>query len=240
MRARGLLLAMGCLLAAGLATAQEAHLSAPRIESHNKTALQRGARLFHNYCLSCHSAHFARYQRMGEDLGIPTEQLKANLMFTTTKPGDTMQVAMRAKDAEGWFGKPPPDLSLSARYRGQAWLYNYLKGFYQDDKRPFGVNNAVFPDVAMPHVLVNLEGLKRRVAANGKGHQEHYEQVSPGLLDEAGYDRAVRDIVAYMSYLAEPVSLKRPLLGVLVLIFLGALLILAILLKREVWKDVQH
>ncbi len=235
----GWMLMMGCLLGSGLATAQEAHLSAPRIDTHNKTVLQRGARLFHNYCLSCHSAHFARYQRMGEDLGIPTEQLKANLMFTTNKPGDTMQVALRPQDAAAWFGKPPPDLTLTARYRGKAWLYNYLKGFYQDDKRPFGVNNAVFPDVAMPHVLVNLEGLKRRVPADGKG-QERYEQISPGLLDAAAYDRAVRDLVAYMSYLAEPAGLKRPRLGVWVLIFLGAMLILAILLKKEVWKDVPH
>jgi ubiquinol-cytochrome c reductase cytochrome c1 subunit len=237
MRPRFWFVAVGFLLNVGLAAAQEAHLSAPRIETHNKTVLQRGARLFHNYCLTCHSAHFVRYQRMGEDLGIPAEKLKENLMFTTSKPGDTMQVAMRAENAKAWFGKPPPDLSLTARYRGQAWLYNYLKGFYEDDKRPFGVNNVVFPDVAMPHVLVNLEGLKRRVTADGK---EHFEKVSTGLLDEAGYDRAVRDIVAYMSYLAEPAGMKRPLIGVFVLIFLGALLVLAILLKREVWKDVQH
>lgn len=237
----GWFLMVGCLLSSGLATAQEAHLSAPRIDTHNKITLQRGARLFHNYCLTCHSAHFARYQRMAEDLGIPTAQLKANLMFTTNKPGDTMQVAMRPQDATAWFGKPPPDLTLTARYRGKAWLYNYLKGFYQDDKRPFGVNNAVFPDVAMPHVLVNLEGLKRRVPAKGDGTaQEHYEQVSPGLLDAAAYDRAVRDLVAYMSYLAEPIGLERPRLGVWVLLFLAIMLVLAVLLKQEVWKDVPH
>ena len=138
----------------------------------NKTSLQRGARLFVNYCLSCHSAQYMRYNRMAEDLELDEDAVKENLMFAADKVGETMTVAINPQDAESWFGVAPPDLSVIARARGEDWLYSFLNGYYRDDGRPSGVNNLYFPDTAMPHVLWELQGLADKIAGDeiGRAH----------------------------------------------------------------------
>jgi ubiquinol-cytochrome c reductase cytochrome c1 subunit len=235
-----LLLIHGAALAKGDgATMQyEADLS-------NRESLQRGAQLFVNYCLSCHSAAYMRYNRLGRDLDIPENLLKANLMFGTDKTGETMTVAMNPQDAEQWFGVPPPDLSVTARARGASWLYNYFMSFYLDPARPAGVNNLVFKDVAMPHVLWELQGWQQPIiteetAADGTVMHvvSDLELVSPGRLDEAGYQRAVGDLVNFLVYLGEPIQLKRHRIGAWVIAYLLVLLVVVYLLKREFWKDV--
>ncbi|MBT8421279.1 MAG: cytochrome c1, partial [Gammaproteobacteria bacterium] len=135
----------------------------PDVDLKDKASLQRGAKLFTDYCLSCHSASFMRYNRMAADIGLTDEQVKKDMMFATDKVGDVMKVAMSADDAEAWFGVQPPDLSVVSRSRGLDWLYSYLLGFYEDPNpsRPFGVNNIVFPEVGMPHVLSGLQGVQK-------------------------------------------------------------------------------
>lgn len=211
----------------------------------NKTSLQRGARLFVNYCLSCHSAQYMRYGRMAEDLGLDEQVVKDNLMFTTDKIGDTMKVAMRPADAEKWFGVAPPDLSVIARARGADWLYSFLNGFYLDDARPTGVNNLYFADTAMPHVLSELQGFQRKVAhgegEEGAGHGAHgapLEQAIPGKLSEKDYRQATRDLVAFLVYMGEPAKLVRYRVGFWVIAFLFVLFVATYLMKREYWKDV--
>lgn len=208
-------------------------------------SLQRGARLFHNYCLSCHSVQYMRYQRVGKDLKIPDDLLKQGLMFASDKPGETMTVALRSDDGNAWFGKAPPDLTLTARQRGEAWVYNYLKSFYLDPSRPTGSNNLVLQNASMPHVLWPLQGWQRAVFedtkdANGESHKvfKKFELVQQGAMSPEEYDRAVKDITNYMGYLAEPVRLDRQRVGLKVLIFLAFLGVLAYLLKQEYWKDV--
>ena len=56
------------------------------------------------------------------------------------------------------FGVAPPDLTNVARVRGADWLYTYMRTFYEDPSRPYGVNNKVFDSVGMPNVLVGLQG----------------------------------------------------------------------------------
>ena len=216
-----------------------------KVDLHDKASLQRGAQLFVNYCVSCHSAQYMRYNRVAADLGIPEDVMKANLMFTTDKIGETMTVAMRPDDAQVWFGVAPPDLSVVARSRGADWLYSYLNGFYVDHTRASGVNNLYFPGAAMPHVLWELQGLKRAVfttetSADGASHQvfERFETDRPGLLNDTEYRRATRDLVNFMVYVGEPAKLVRYALGVKVLCFLFIFFIAAYLLKREYWKDV--
>ncbi|MBI2993979.1 MAG: cytochrome c1 [Gammaproteobacteria bacterium] len=210
----------------------------------NRQSLLRGARTFVNYCLSCHSAAFMRYNRLGLDLDIPGEVLKANLMFGTDKPGETMTVAMNPSDAERWFGVAPPDLSVTARARGADWLYTYFMTFYRDPARPTGVNNLAFNDVAMPHVLWELQGWQRPVyREEGGGAQavrviDHLELESPGLLNEEQYEATVRDLVNFLVYLGEPIKLKRYTIGVWVILYLLILLGIVYLLKREYWSDV--
>jgi ubiquinol-cytochrome c reductase cytochrome c1 subunit len=208
----------------------------------SKANLQRGARTFVNYCLSCHSASYMRYNRLAEDLGLDEDLVKDNLMFTTDKIGDPMKVAMSPADAEQWFGVPPPDLSVIARARGADWIYSFLLGFYEDPRRPTGVNNLYFPDTAMPHVLASLQGVQR-LAGEGEeaghdGHGPQLELAAPGTLSPEEYAEVVRDLVSFLVYVGEPAKLIRYKLGFWVIAFLFVLLGATYLMKREYWKDV--
>jgi ubiquinol-cytochrome c reductase cytochrome c1 subunit len=209
---------------------------------HNKESLQRGARLFVNYCLSCHSAAYQRYNRMAEDIGLTNAQVTSNLMFAAEKVGETMTVAMTTDDAKIYFGTKVPDLSVIARARGADWLYTYLRTFHTDDSRPFGVNNTTFKDVGMPHVLWELEGLKKLVNADEMqkhpGTAPKFEVISEGQMSAAEYDNAMRDLTAFMVYMGEPAKLVRYELGIYVLLFLVLLFLVAYPMKKEFWKDI--
>jgi ubiquinol-cytochrome c reductase cytochrome c1 subunit len=228
---------------AGAAGVKVALDKAP-INPLDQNSLRNGAQLFIQYCLSCHSAQHQRWSRMGKDLGIAETELQG-MLVGTDKVGDPMRVALRTDDAKVWFGTKIPDLTLVARVRGTDWLYTYLRGFYQDEKRPFGVNNRVFADVGMPHVLAGLEGVKRPVykdetGKDGKLHKvvSGYEYVVRGSLTGEQYDAAVRDLVNFMAYIAEPAKPARQRWGVWVIAFLVLFTGLAYLLKKEYWKDV--
>ncbi len=228
--------------ALGLASGGHVHLEHANIDPHDKASLQRGAKFFVNYCLSCHSAKYQRYNRMAQDLGLTDQQVKENLMFTAEKIGDTMEIAMSPADANKFFGTTPPDLSLIARARGVDWLYTYLRSFYLDDSRPTGVNNVVFKDVGMPHVMWQLQGWQKAVFKEdehgGDPIFERFELVKPGSLTPEQFDGVVRDLVNFLDYVGEPYKLERQRLGVKVLLFLFVFFILAYLLKKEYWKDV--
>lgn len=217
------------------------HLDAVDIDMNDTASLQRGAGLFVNYCLSCHSAAFMRYNRMAKDLQIPEDVVKDNMMFTADRIGGLMKTTMPDADAKKWFGKAPPDLSLIARSRGPEWLYTYMRSFYLDDSSPSGWNNVLFEKVAMPHVLYNLQGARKAVFKkndHGKEVFDHYEMVKPGSMNEEEFDSSVRDLTNFMVYLAEPAKMVRYKLGVYVLIFLAIFFVFAYLLKKEYWKDV--
>lgn len=228
-----------------LASGGEAHLEDANIDLSDQASLQRGAKYFVNYCLSCHSAQYQRYNRMARDLGLTEQEVSDNLMFTTDKIGDTMKIAMSPDQSALWFGNPPPDLSVITRARGVDWVYTYLKSFYVDDSRPFGVNNTVFPDVGMPHVLWELQGIQRaehKVAKDSAGNDvevfDRFEQVTPGSLSPEEYDTMVRDLTGFLSYIGEPIQMERKRLGMWVLLFIAVFFVLAYLLKKEYWKDV--
>ena len=221
------------------------------IDWDDKASMQRGARTFVNYCMGCHSAKYSRYNRVGLDLEISDDLMLDNLIFTTgingekTKVGELMKIAMTPVYGEQAFGVAPPDLSLVARSRGVNWLYNYLRGFYIDESRPLGMNNGVFDKVAMPHALVELQGLqkvKTIMQADGQGGEHEvivgFELVKPGTQSKSEYDQTVHDLVAFLDYLGEPYKQTRKNVGTGVIIFLFILLILTYFLKKEYWKDV--
>ncbi|MGH8643866.1 MAG: cytochrome c1 [Gammaproteobacteria bacterium] len=215
------------------------------IDPKDVLSLQRGAGLFVNYCLSCHSAAYMRFSRAARDLQIPEDVAKSNLLFVTDKINNTMQAAMRAQDAEKWFGVAPPDLSVIARAKGVDWLYTFLNAFYLDPSRPNGVNNRLFEDTAMPHVLWELQGWQTPVYRTSKDHEgkeekilDHLQVTIPGKLDESAYQAGVRDLVNFLAYVAEPARMVRERLGASVLLFLGVFSLLCYALKREYWKDV--
>ena len=205
------LLAILLLVSPALVLANEGgeHLDKAQIDPTNQESLQRGARTFVNYCMGCHSAKYERYNRMARDLGMSEDDVIDNLMFTDAKIGDTMKIAMQAKDAKKYFGAAPPDLTLIARRRGADWLYTYLRTFYLDSSRPFGVNNKVFDKVGMPDVLWELQGWQKPVYetetdVNGNEHQKlvDLELVKQGAQSPAEYDRTVRDLVNFLTYIA--------------------------------------
>jgi len=221
------------------------HLDEANIDLTDKASLQRGAKLFTNYCLNCHSASFMRYNRMGKDLGISDKLVADNLIFSDDKVGDLMKVAMTTEDGGAWFGTPPPDLSVIARAKGAGdvganWLYTYFRSFYVDEKRPFGMNNTVFKDVGMPHVLWELQGMQKLLNAEevSKGAAPEFALVSTGSMTADEYDTAARDLTNFLVYVGEPSKLKRLALGPWVLAFLFFFFIVAYAMKKEYWKDI--
>ena len=213
-------------------------------------SLQNGAKLFVNYCLNCHSAAFMRFNRL-KDIGLTDQQIKDNLLFTTDKVGETMKVAMDPKQAKDWFGGTPPDLTLIARSRsgaggsGADYLYTYLRTYYRDETKSTGWNNVAYPNVAMPHVLWELQGERKPVFEEFVEHGQKvsvlksWQQVTPGLMTPLQYDQAIGDLVGYLQWMAEPAQNMRVRIGVWVLIFLLFLTFAAWRLNAAYWKEIK-
>jgi len=242
-------------LAAG-AAGSKGHLDEMDVDLKNQPSLQRGMQTFVNYCLGCHSAEYQRYERAAVDLGMNPEIVAENMIFNDQKVGEQMTIAMTKADAGKWFGNPPPDLTLEARLRGGDWLYTYLRSFYADDSRPWGVNNAVFKDVGMPNVLGPLQGV---VTASCSWNDMHANGMRGGDIDPLTntplnncsnvvkgsgelspeeFDKVVYDLVNFMVYMGEPSKLDSQRIGTYVLIFLFLFFFLAYALKKEFWRDI--
>ena len=228
------------------------------VDASDKASLQRGAQIYMNYCLGCHSLKYARYKKVSEDLEIPLEMFKENLIFGDQKIGDLIQVGMDPKEAKEWFGNTPPDLTLEAGLRGADWVYTYLKSFYLDESRPLGVNNKVYENVGMPHVLAGLQGTPRSIckqmpffAENGgfkqdplTGEQLTKEQcgfleVDPGSgqLSPEEFDIAMLDLTNFLAYMTDPMKIERETIGTYTLLYLFIFTMLSYLLYREFKKD---
>ncbi len=248
-------LIVALVLVPAFALASEGDFKLDHAPDHSKdmAALQNGAKLFVNYCLNCHSAAAMRYNRLKE-IGLTEDQIKNNLLFTGDKVGDLMKTTLTAKDAKEWFGVIPPDLSVIARAKSSAagtgpdWLYTYLRTYYKDDTRPTGWNNMVFPNVGMPHVLWELQGVRVPKFVEAKDphdeakmiHKfEGFEQVKAGELSTIEYDAAVADLVSYLAWMGEPAQDQRKRLGVWVVMFLALLSFLAWRLNASYWKEVK-
>jgi len=246
------------VLLPAFALANEVVLDQAPQRTNDLASLQNGAKLFVNYCLNCHAASAMRYNRL-RDLGLSEDQIKANLLFTADKVGGMMTIAMNPKDAKAWFGATPPDLSVIARAKasesgsGPDWLYTYMRSFYKDDSRPTGWNNLVYPNVAMPHVLWELQGTQKAVyveaeknaegkkSAESKGEPEfdHFELIKPGKLTKQQYDSEVADLVAYLEWMSEPTQNLRHRLGGWVLMFLSLFAVLCWRLNASYWKEIK-
>lgn len=226
----------------------------PTAKVTDMAALQHGAKLFVNYCLNCHSAAFMRYNRL-RDIGLTEDQIKANLLFTTDKVGETMKISLDPKQAKEWFGGTPPDLTVIARSRaafgkgsGADYLYTYLRTYYRDDTKATGWNNLAFPSVGMPNVLWELQGQRTAKYVEDKDPHDHskavhrfagFEQVTPGTLTPHEFDESVADLVAFLQWMGEPEQNTRVRLGVWVLIFLGILTVITWRLNAAFWRDVK-
>ncbi|OUR70731.1 cytochrome c1 [Methylophaga sp. 41_12_T18] len=223
------------LFVAGQAVAASGgiHLDKVEVDLSDQASLQRGAKTFVNYCLSCHEAAYMRYNRMAKDIGLTDKQVMDSLMFASDKVGDTMTVAMRAEDAKRWFGVTPPDLSVIARAKGTDWLYTYLRTFYLDSAKAMGTNNSVFKDVGMPHVLWQQQGYLTN------DHSEHgLTKTSEGELSTHEYNVMIKDLVNFLAYIGEPSKIQRLALAKWVLLYLVLFFLVAYPMKKAFWRDI--
>ena len=239
----------GFLAGPAFAAGGGAELEKADIDPGQIPSLQRGARNFMNYCSGCHSAQYVRFNTIGKHLELTDEQLVDNLMFNADKTFETIRAAMPAADAERWYGTAPPDLSLMARSKGADYIYTFLKSFYIQEESPTGVDNIVMPATSMPHVLWELQGYQRAIFsehteedADGNTttirHFEGFEPVSAGTLDAEDYEIFVRDTVNFLAYIAEPIRADRRKIGTWVIMYLIVFFIIALMLKKQIWKDV--
>jgi ubiquinol-cytochrome c reductase cytochrome c1 subunit len=241
---RAALFAGGLLLSLSAVAAGGGNLRQSGTDIGDIASLQRGAKLYMNYCSGCHSLKYLRYSRMAEDLGLSEEEVMDNLNFTGAKVGEQIEVAMTEEHAKAWFGKMPPDLSVISRVRGSDWIFTYLTSFYQDESRPLGWNNTLFANASMPNPLWEMQGLQRPVygkkdPAGGDTPVERLEIAQPGSQNKVEFDRTVRDITTFLEYAGEPAALKRQSHGVWVILFQAFFTFLAFLLKKEYWRDVK-
>ena len=248
LRRIGQLIVIGSCLAAtsSYAAGGSVDMEPAKIDRGNIASLQRGARNYMNYCSGCHSAQYVRFTTIGKHLELSEEQLVDNLMFNAEKTFETIRTSMQSADATRWYGNAPPDLSLIARSKGVDYLYNFLRGFYVEEGSPTGVNNVYLAGASMPHVLWDLQGFQK---ANFSTHEnedgsvtttfEGFETLSPGSMDKESFDGFVRDTVNFLAYIAEPVRSDRRTLGIWVIMFLLFFLVLATMLKKQIWKDVK-
>ena len=245
----GLMLAIGMGGSAMAAGAGFPLDKAPQ-RTNDMAALQNGAKLFVNYCLSCHSASFMRYNRL-RDIGLTDKQIAENLAFATDKIGDTMKASIDPKDAKAWFGANPPDLTLVARSRsghagtGADYIYTLLRSYHRDDTKPTGWNNLVFPNIGMPNPLWQLQGERKAVMAKVESHGHEsvmfksWEQIKPGTMSPTEFDQNVGDLVAYLQWMAEPAANSRVRIGVWVLLFLALFTVVAWRMNAAFWKDIK-
>lgn len=245
----GFMLALG-LSGAAMAAGGSIPLDKAPQRTNDMAALQNGAKLFVNYCLSCHSAAFMRYNRL-RDIGLNDKQIAENLTFATDKIGDTMKAAIDPRQAKAWFGANPPDLTLIARSRsshagtGADYVYTLLRTYYRDETKPTGWNNLAFPNIGMPNPLWELQGERRPVYEKVMSHGHEVERVKAwtpvkaGTLSDAEYDNNVGDLVAYLQWMAEPAQNSRVRIGVWVMLFLAAFTVVAWRLNATFWKDIK-
>jgi ubiquinol-cytochrome c reductase cytochrome c1 subunit len=231
--------------ALGWAAGAKTPLDRAPINIHDRLSLQRGAQLFVNHCLNCHSAASMRYGRL-TDLGLTEAQIRDNLLFTADKVGEAMVAPMDPAVAKAAFGVVPPDLSLAGRSRGADWLYTYMRSFYRDPAAKSGWNNAVFPNVAMPHVLWENQGEQHLQVTermdSRTGDVKRTQRLvldRPGKVSRAEYDHQVADLVNFLAYMGEPTQASRKMWGILALFLLAGFFVLSMMLKSEYWKDVK-
>ncbi|MCB1649028.1 MAG: cytochrome c1 [Pseudomonadales bacterium] len=230
----GLLAALVILPLKAVGAESNVELDHVEVNIEDQASLQNGFKYYMNYCVACHSLGYARYERTANDLGIPTDLVLDNLIFDDHQIGDLMDNAMSTENAKNWFGATPPDLTLIGRVRSPEWLYTYLRSFYADESRPYGVNNKVFPNVGMPNVMHELQG---DIVCAGE-HCELEHEAGTGSMTPEQFDKTVADVVNFLYYVAEPIRATREYIGFFVLGFLAILFVFVTLLNREYWKGI--
>ncbi|MEM7433246.1 MAG: cytochrome c1 [Pseudomonadota bacterium] len=241
------------IASAAIAAGGDKYVEEAEIDPGNINSLQRGAANFMNYCSGCHSAKYVRFNTIGDHLELSEAMLVDNLMFNAEKTFEPIRSSMDSDDSSRWFGASPPDLSLIARSKGADYIYTFLKTYYVDPSSPTGVNNVAKGLNAMPHVLWELQGFQKAVYETQITEKEDdegnieivetevfvgFEQVTAGSMDAEDFEDFVRDTVNFLAFIGEPNRADRRRIGTWVIIYLLVFLIIASMLKKQIWKDV--
>ena len=166
-------------------------------------------------------------------------------------------VGAMSEESVNWFGVAPPDLTLVSRYKGDDWIYSYLRAYYEDSSKQYGVNNLVYPGTAMPNVLLSLQGNQRLVcrdvpalARNGGEKRDEFGNTiyqekcgflevedNTGKLSKEEFDNLIYDLTNFLVYVGEPIKATRERIGWYVVFYFLIFTALASLLYREYHKD---
>lgn len=183
----------------------------------DQDSLQRGAALFTEYCMACHSVKYMRYNRIAADLGWSNDKVVEVMSQGQALPVAHVMTRMPEGVDVEVFGTQVPDLSLMARVKGTDYIYSFLRG-YEYDPETETWDNRLLKGTAMPHVLADM--------------QRH---ASPDA-----FAQAARDISNFLEYTGEPAKLQRLDLGWKVMLFLLLMIGVTYLLKKEYWRDIKH
>ncbi len=231
---------LSCAGAAQGASGPGMELMEPNVSRHDQESVRKGAEYFAQYCSGCHSLEYLRYQRVAEDVGKDMAWAEEELMHGDKKPHDPIVSAMDAEDGEAWFNVAPPDLTLTAREKGEAWIYTYLNTYYKDESADVGFNNLVQPNTSMPHALASLQGTPQPVRNDDdEVVGTEVPEGERGALSEAEYEALTADLTAFLSYASQPIAAKRERIGIWVLLFLVVFTTVFYLLYKEYFRGVK-
>lgn len=215
----------------------------------DRQQLQRGYQVYKEVCAVCHGMHLVSFRNLSQPGGpeftdaqmkaiaasfkVPTLNENGEVVERTGIPADRFpspypnEAAARAANNNAY----PPDLSviIKARHGAGDYVYALLMG-YTDAPADFSLlpglsYNPYFPghQIAMPSPLVS-DG------------QVTWPEGNP----PATKAQMAKDVVAFMTWAAEPKLEERKTLGVQVIIFLLALAVLLYFAYKRLWRNVDH
>jgi len=211
----------------------------------DRAQLQRGYQVYKQVCANCHSMNRVAFRNL-TDIGFSEAEVKALAKQADIASIDekTGEPTTRKGVPSDYFPSPypndiaaraaqnnalPPDMSLivKARHDGANYVYSLLTGY---GPAPKGVDlspglyyNPYFHSLSIAMAPPLVEG------------SVEYAEGQP----KPTVDQMSRDVVAFLSWAAEPEMEERKSTGFAVILFLLIMTGLAYVAYRKVWADVK-
>jgi ubiquinol-cytochrome c reductase cytochrome b/c1 subunit len=221
----------------------------------DRAQLQRGFKVYHDVCHTCHSMNLLSFRNLAEPGGpgfTPAQVAVIAAQYKykdTNEQGEEIERPGRSADrfpppATKFPNATPPDLSVIAKGRegGPAYIASLLTG-YHDAPAGLTVPAGKYYNPYMPGDLTSYwSGPAAKTPIGG------FIAMPPPLTDGAveytdGSPQTVKqyatDVAAFLMWAAEPHLEQRKRIGMQVMIYLIALSILLYLTKKKVWHEVE-
>jgi ubiquinol-cytochrome c reductase cytochrome b/c1 subunit len=220
----------------------------------DRQQLQRGYQVYKEVCAACHGVRLLSFRNLAQPGGPEFSQAQAKAIATSVQvPGldDIGESIMRPATLADRFPSPypndraaraannnalPPDLSVIAKARahgidgsGPDYLYSILVGYSEPPAGKTVLEGLYYNEyfaghqIAMPPPF-NSDGLVTWPEGNPPATKQ----------------QMAKDVVAFMTWAAEPHMEARKELGVKVFIFLVFLSVILYFAYKRQWKDVDH